>query len=175
MQYVGAQCFYRDKAEQRTKNERNGIMSRKPWARADWKKKRKEIITPDSVCSQCGSKKGLVVHHPPRKYSTQDYVSLKGTVILCSKCHFLYHKKGLDLCPTCKKNYKPIRYRECYECHKKRESILNDITDDIAEEDEKADEWVEEFYAASPEKQSLMIRQEWGKIKKSEMEINFTE
>lgn len=148
-------------------------MSRKPWARADWKKKREEIITPDSVCFQCGSKKGLTVHHPARKYSTstKEYVSLNDTVFMCSKCHFLYHIKGLDLCPTCKKHYKKIGYPECYTCHKKTEEELESSLDSIAEQDMEDDEWFEKFCAASPEEKTIMLNENYEKAKKEEADM----
>lgn len=186
------------------------MCSTKPWQKAEWQKKRKEIIANHPYCTQCGSNENLVVHHPfqspPHKllfriialdlfeYETggltrdgcpkcesinirarktiipkyrcnrcynqfedptkvkdsftvkrkefwdwvenhqeqlnqvvkkqrernyQHYLSLEGTKVLCSKCHFLFEKKGNILCKECKKNYHSGQYQTCYECYKK--------------------------------------------------------
>jgi len=40
---------------------------RKSWTRKKWKEKRDEILNEDAVCSYCGTKKNLVIHHPPNE------------------------------------------------------------------------------------------------------------
>jgi hypothetical protein len=37
------------------------------------------------------------------------------TVVLCKRCHFALHQ-GMDLCPLCKKKYKPVYRRSCFDC-----------------------------------------------------------
>lgn len=82
----------------------------------EWKEKRKEFITGKS-CLQCNSKENLVPHHPQKKNSLTDeeYMSFKGTIIMCKRCHFAHHKR-MNLCPKCKSKYKKIRYETCFNC-----------------------------------------------------------
>ena len=63
------------------------------------------------------------------------YKSLEDTITVCKKCHFLYEIKHKKLCQTCKKKYHNIKYRECWDCHKKEEAEIQDALNDIEEED----------------------------------------
>ena len=44
------------------------------------------------------------------------YLSFEGTSTLCKKCAFNYDINHSDLCPICKKAYKKIGYKTCWEC-----------------------------------------------------------
>jgi ribosomal protein S27AE len=48
--------------------------------------------------------------------ATIKYLSFEDTKTLCRKCAFNQYKNERDLCPVCKKNYKPIRYKTCVDC-----------------------------------------------------------
>lgn len=69
------------------------MVGRKPWALADYGKRRKEYIKGKS-CKWCGSKENLVLHHPqkPNSLSDKDYRSLVGVEVLCSSCHYAIHR-----------------------------------------------------------------------------------
>lgn len=82
----------------------------------EWKEKRKEFVT-GKCCLQCNSIEHLVPHHPQKKNSLTDeeYMSFKGTKIMCKRCHFAHHK-GMNLCSKCKSKYKKIKYETCFNC-----------------------------------------------------------
>ncbi|UYP44156.1 hypothetical protein NEF87_000441 [Candidatus Lokiarchaeum ossiferum] len=45
-----------------------------------------------------------------------DYMNLsQDTIVLCKTCHYAL-ENGHDLCPSCKKNYKKIKYLSCWDC-----------------------------------------------------------
>ena len=89
---------------------------RKPWQTKEWREKRLDFIK-GKVCEWCGSEELLTIHHPQLAHSLtyEEYISFKGTMILCRKCAFAYHK-GLDLCPICKQRYKKRRFPSCFSC-----------------------------------------------------------
>ena len=87
------------------------------WQTREWKEKAKAFVE-DKECVWCGSTENLVPHHPRRrKYTHEEYLSLKYCFVLCKTCNFM-EGKGFKLCPKCKKHYfKPKRwYRKkmCY-------------------------------------------------------------
>jgi late competence protein required for DNA uptake (superfamily II DNA/RNA helicase) len=47
--------------------------------------------------------------------TTQKYISMTDTIILCNRCHYAHHK-GLELCPICYQNYKYPQYPYCSKC-----------------------------------------------------------
>ena len=92
------------------------------WQTQEWKDKAAEFVK-DKVCEWCGTDKNLVPHHPKKKggYSHEEYISLIGCKVLCSKCNFM-ESKGYKLCPICKKKYyKPKHGRDpmCWDCFSK--------------------------------------------------------
>jgi hypothetical protein len=48
--------------------------------------------------------------------ATIKYLSFEDTKTLCRRCAFNQDKNERDLCPVCKINYKPIRYKTCVDC-----------------------------------------------------------
>ena len=44
------------------------------------------------------------------------YLSFEDTITLCKKCAYNEDIAGKDLCPICKKNYKPMQYETCVDC-----------------------------------------------------------
>jgi hypothetical protein len=61
-----------------------------------WRKKRELFIIGKS-CEVCGEKKGLAIHHPqlPGSLTEKEYISFKGTIILCKKHHYIVHNGGV--------------------------------------------------------------------------------
>jgi hypothetical protein len=55
-----------------------------------------------------------------RQKSYEKYMSLKGTMILCKKCH-MAAEKGFVLCKSCKRGYHKPRFAMCWNCFKKTE------------------------------------------------------
>lgn len=60
----------------------------------------------------------------------EKYFSLKNTVTICKKCHFLYEKKNMKICSVCGENYGKIRQLEpgksdyfCWECFAKLKGL----------------------------------------------------
>lgn len=45
----------------------------------------------------------------------EEYSSFEHAIVLCNRCHFA-SLKGMELCPVCKKKYKPSRYGTCFDC-----------------------------------------------------------
>lgn len=45
----------------------------------------------------------------------EEYSSFEHAIVLCNRCHFA-SLKGMELCPVCKKKYKPSRYETCFDC-----------------------------------------------------------
>lgn len=45
----------------------------------------------------------------------EEYSSLEHAIVLCKRCHFA-SLKGMELCPVCRKKYKPPRYETCFDC-----------------------------------------------------------
>lgn len=50
-----------------------------------------------------------------RQKAQEEYLEFKDVIILCSKCHFAYHK-GLRLCSECKTNYHKPKHEKCWKC-----------------------------------------------------------
>lgn len=48
--------------------------------------------------------------------ATIKYLSFEDTKTLCKKCAYNQNINEKDLCPICKKNFKPIRYKTCVDC-----------------------------------------------------------
>lgn len=89
------------------------------WKTEEWKQNKAAFLKTNPICVWCGSPSSIP-HHPqkPNSISDKEYLSLRGGIPLCQRCHYAA-KKGLKLCPLCKKNYyKPKRKREkiCWSC-----------------------------------------------------------
>lgn len=74
----------------------------------DWVKKNREAIQKDV--------------EEQRKRYWERYMSLEGTTVLCKKCNFLLHKRGMVLCKECKEKYHKQQYTTCYDCFKKTQA-----------------------------------------------------
>jgi len=88
-------------------------------------------------CEWCGAIESLinnvklVKHHI--QYEHYEFIPTSNkaehfediTVMICKKCHFLFHKFGIKICGECKKRYHKIRYPMCYECYIQSEIELN--------------------------------------------------
>lgn len=107
------------------------------WHRKKWKEKRAELIKKTGCCEWCGSTKNLCIHHPQKNnsLSQKEYESLKGTIVLCKRCHHIYHKYNKILCQKCKKHYHSVYYSECWHCAGKPTSWQSSEFD----EDEEAE------------------------------------
>lgn len=104
------------------------------WASPEWKQFLADNIKPDSVCEQCGKKEGdiainkdgepytvhLTIDHPFRwAYKSKElYLDFEASMcrIVCRTCNSSF-ERGLDICPVCKKHYKPMREPMCRECY----------------------------------------------------------
>lgn len=49
------------------------------------------------------------------KKAEEEYESLEHAIVLCRRCHFA-SLRGMELCPVCRKKYKPLRYETCFDC-----------------------------------------------------------
>lgn len=49
------------------------------------------------------------------KKAEEEYASLEHAIVLCKRCHFA-SLRGMELCPICRKKYKPTRYETCFNC-----------------------------------------------------------
>jgi len=110
-------------------------MNIKIWQTEEWKKNRDNFLKAHPFCQWHGPLvKSTSVHHPQKKnsISEKEYLSLKGTVALCKKCHFAIRKR-LKLCPHCKTHYfKPKRGRTmCWNCFSKTDygKVVKDYYD----------------------------------------------
>jgi len=92
------------------------------WRTSEWKRNR-DMFLQGKFCAWHGTPvKATVPHHPQKRGSLSevDYLSLKGCIPLCQKCHYAA-KQRLKLCPLCKENYfKPRAGRKiCWKCFSK--------------------------------------------------------
>ncbi|NVJ86477.1 MAG: hypothetical protein HWE09_08410 [Cyclobacteriaceae bacterium] len=57
------------------------------------------------------------------------YLSFEDTITACNRCAFNFDINKMDLCPSCKKNYKGIQYQTCIQClpEEKRKATLEKI------------------------------------------------
>ncbi len=94
-------------------------MTRVTWGSKEWKRNRDAFLLANPFCLWHGAPvRATVPHHPRRRrLSESGYVSLRGCVPLCQKCHYAT-KKRMRLCPVCKVHYfRPRRNRKmCWEC-----------------------------------------------------------
>lgn len=89
------------------------------WQTKEWQEASANFVKAKK-CEWCNTTENLVPHHPKKKggYTHEEYLSLEGCIVLCTKCNFM-ENKHFKLCPVCKKKYyKPKRGREpmCFNC-----------------------------------------------------------
>ena len=106
------------------------VTKSKPWELKVWKEEKNKIIDENSKCYFCNSKKDLVIHHTTKnynKYNFSKYAELKdkNIIILCKKCHFIFHKYNKRLCQVCKKNYHNLGFLNCFNCKQKYNLYFN--------------------------------------------------
>jgi hypothetical protein len=55
----------------------------------------------------------------------EERASLEHAIVLCNRCHFA-SLRGMEICPVCRKKYKPSRYETCFDClpEEKKKTIL---------------------------------------------------
>ena len=84
------------------------------WQTKEWKDKAQAFVAGKS-CAWCSITENLVPHHPRKKggYTREEYLSLKGCIVLCGKCNYM-ENKHYKLCPVCKKKYYKPRTRRKY-------------------------------------------------------------
>ncbi|MCK9591426.1 MAG: hypothetical protein M0Q91_05385 [Methanoregula sp.] len=99
----------------RTKNKRKSMKN--TWQTVAWKKAAKEFIKGKS-CEWCGSTDKLLPHHPYQNAKDGVYpdLYLSGCIVVCNKCHFMYHRRHKKLCPVCRRNYRHLDTEMCYPC-----------------------------------------------------------
>lgn len=108
--------------------------------RKAWLDRRSEIITPESVCSICGSSSIssiLQIHHSSKEAYKEENFHLYEILspelpysLICKKCHFASHK-GMNLCPQCHENYKQAHFPTCFKCSGKELSDFQKLWYDI--------------------------------------------
>ncbi len=87
------------------------------WQTKAWKEAVAAFIA-GKTCEWCGSTDRLLAHHPYQNVKDGVYADLylSGCIVVCNKCHFMYHRRHKKLCPVCKKNYRHLDTDMCYEC-----------------------------------------------------------
>ena len=103
------------------------------WASDEWKEFVR-VNTEGKECEECHRKEGeiaqnadgedyvvhLTVDHPFRwAYKSKElYLDFEASMcrVVCRTCNGLF-EKGLDICPVCRKVYKPMREPMCRECY----------------------------------------------------------
>lgn len=60
-----------------------------------------------------------LAYEKKKKEHWEKYMSLKGTIILCRKCHFMWEVHHKKPCPKCKNGYVSPQYEMCFNCAKK--------------------------------------------------------
>jgi hypothetical protein len=73
------------------------------------------------TCEWCGSTEKLLAHHPYMDTPDGVYsdLYLSGCIVLCSTCHFMFHRRHKKRCPVCKVGWMPLDTDMCYTCNLK--------------------------------------------------------
>jgi len=102
----------------RTANRRKTMKS--TWQTKAWKQAVQEFVK-GKKCEWCGSTEGLLAHHPYQDTKDGIYPNLylSGCIVLCSTCHFMYHRRHKKRCPVCGTGWRHLDTDMCYECWKK--------------------------------------------------------
>ena len=102
----------------RTKNHRKTMAQ--TWQTKQWKEDVKKF-TEGKTCEWCGSTEKLIAHHPYQDTKDGIYsdLYLSGCVVLCSKCHFMYHRRHRKICPICKTEWRHLDTDMCKACYLK--------------------------------------------------------
>jgi len=64
-----------------------------------------------------------------KKEEWKRYLSFETARLLCNRCHLGEHL-FMDLCPICKKKYKSINYKTCFECNPDKEKLKKRIDEE---------------------------------------------
>lgn len=97
--------------------------------RKAWLDRKKEIITPESVCSACGkAKTPLQIHHITIAAYKEENFHLYETLspdlpycLICKTCHYAEHK-GMVICRKCRNAYHGKQFPTCFACSGKEET-----------------------------------------------------
>jgi len=102
----------------RTKNRRTS--KSKTYGTKKWKED-VELFIKGKTCEWCGSKEKLLAHHPYQDTPDGVYsdLYLSGCIVLCSTCHFMFHRRHKKRCPVCKVGWMPLDTDMCYPCNLK--------------------------------------------------------
>lgn len=102
----------------RTKNRRTS--KSKTYSTQKWKNDVK-AFTAGKTCEWCGSTEKLLAHHPYMDTPDGVYsdLYLSGCIVLCSTCHFMFHRRHKKRCPVCKTGWMPLDVEMCYPCNLK--------------------------------------------------------
>lgn len=113
-------------AARATENRRTTMS--KTWQTVQWKKDVATFIAGKS-CEWCGSDVDLLAHHPYQNAKDGAYsdLYLSGCIVLCNKCHFMYHRRHKRICPVCKIGWRHLDTEMCYECHLKAHPGLSEL------------------------------------------------
>ena len=108
------------------------------YASRQWKEKVAAFIAGKS-CEWCGSTGALLAHHPYRDTPDAIYedLYLSGCVVLCSTCHFMFHRRHKKKCPVCREHWMDLDVEMCYTCHLKAHPGLWELTQEKAEQKER--------------------------------------
>lgn len=102
----------------RTVNRRKTMS--KAWQSMQWKEAVKEFVE-GKKCEWCGGTEKLLAHHPYQNVGDGVYsdLILSGCVCVCSKCHFMYHRRHKKVCPVCHTGWRHLDTDMCNECWQK--------------------------------------------------------
>jgi len=102
----------------RTKNHRKTMAQ--TWKTKQWKEEVKKFVE-GKTCEWCGSTEKLLAHHPYQDTKDGIYSNLylSGCIVVCSKCHFMYHRRHKKICPLCKTGWRHLDTEMCYACYLK--------------------------------------------------------
>jgi hypothetical protein len=102
----------------RTANRR--VSKSRTYGTKQWKEDVSAFVRGKS-CEWCSSKEKLLAHHPYMDTPDGVYsdLYLSGCIVLCSTCHFMFHRRHKKRCPICKVGWMPLDTDMCYPCNLK--------------------------------------------------------
>jgi len=139
--------------EIRTKNRRKTMS--KTWKTKQWKEDSK-LYCEGKSCEWCGHKNGdvwinektgkeyithLIPHHPYQDTKDGVYSDLElcGCIVVCTKCHFMYHRRHKKLCPVCHIGWRHLDTDMCHECWKRANPDIVKQREIVRETNEQKD------------------------------------
>lgn len=86
----------------------------------EWKAQKAEFVK-GKVCEWCGATEKLLPHHPYQNTQDEAYTDLflSGCIVLCSTCHFMFHKRHKRRCSVCKVGWRRLDTEMCWDCYLK--------------------------------------------------------